>query len=118
MMPGKALAFALWNLQDRGTLYVGPGTEVYEGMVVGNTTKGVEMEVNPAKGKQLTNMRQTGSDKGIYLTPPGTLAIERGLEVMSGDEYLEITPGSVRLRKKGLTKTDRTRLERKVQGDI
>jgi len=118
MMPGKALAFALWNLQDRGTLYVGPGTEVYEGMVVGNTTKGEEMEVNPAKGKQLTNMRQTCSDEGIYLTPPVTLSIERGLEVMSGDEYLEITPGSVRLRKKGLTKTDRTRLERKVQGDI
>ena len=113
MMSGKALAFALWNLQDRGTLYIEPSTEVYEGMVIGNTTKGEEMEVNPTKGKQLTNMRQTCSDEGIYLTPPLKLSIERGLEIMSEDEYLEITPDSVRLRKKGLTKIERTRLERK-----
>jgi GTP-binding protein len=113
MVAGKALAFALWNLQDRGTLYIAPGAEVYEGMVVGNTTKGEEMEVNPAKGKQLTNMRQTCSDEGIYLTPPLTLTIERGLEIMSEDEYLEVTPTIVRLRKKGLSKIDRTRMERK-----
>jgi GTP-binding protein len=118
MMPGKALAFALWNLQDRGTLYIGPGTEVYEGMIVGNTTKGEEMEVNPTKGKQLTNMRQTCSDEGIYLTPPVTLSIERGMEIMAEDEYLEITPESVRLRKKFLTKNDRVRSGRKVQGNI
>ena len=102
MADGKALGFSLWNLQDRGTLYIGPGTEVYVGMVVGNTAKGEEMYVNPIKGKQLTNMRATGSDESIYLTPPFELTIERGLETMAEDEYLEITPQSVRLRKQNL----------------
>jgi GTP-binding protein len=100
MAAGKALGFSLWNLQDRGVLYIGPATEVYEGMVIGNTSKGEEMEVNPTKGKQLTNMRASGSDEAINLVPPYTLTIERGLEVMAEDEYLEITPQSVRLRKK------------------
>ncbi len=99
MANGKALGYALWNLQDRGTLYIGPTTEVYEGMVIGNTAKGDEMRVNPTKGKQLTNMRAAGSDESIILTPPYDLTIERGLEVMAEDEYLEITPKSVRLRK-------------------
>ena len=102
MADGKALGFSLWNLQDRGTLYIGPGTEVYVGMVVGNTAKGEEMYVNPIKGKQLTNMRAAGSDESIYLTPPFELTIERGLEIMAEDEYLEITPQSVRLRKQNL----------------
>ncbi len=99
MASGKALGFSLYNLQDRGTLYIAPATEVYEGMVIGNTSKGEEMTVNPTKGKQLTNMRASGSDEAIMLVPPYTLTIERGLEVMSEDEYLEITPKSVRLRK-------------------
>jgi GTP-binding protein len=99
MAQGKALAFSLWNLQDRGQLYIAPTTEVYEGQVIGNTSKGEEMFVNPTKGKQLTNMRASGSDEAIYLTPPWELSIERGLEVMTGDEYLEVTPSSVRLRK-------------------
>lgn len=100
MATGKALGFSLFNLQDRGTLYIGPATEVYEGQVIGNTAKGEEMFVNPTKGKQLTNMRASGSDEAITLTPPYELTIERGLEVMADDEYLEITPQSVRLRKK------------------
>ena len=99
MVSGKALGYALWNLQERGTLYIRPNTEVYEGMVIGNTSKGEEMFVNPTKGKQLTNMRSKGSDEAIDLTPPYELTIERGLEVISEDEYLEITPKSVRLRK-------------------
>ena len=99
MVTGKALGFALWNLQERGTLYISPNIEVYEGMVIGNTSKGEEMFVNPTKGKQLTNMRSKGTDEAIDLIPPFELTIERGLEVMSGDEYLEITPKSVRLRK-------------------
>ena len=99
MASGKALGFSLWNLQDRGVLYIGPGVEVYEGMVVGNTSKGDEMSVNPTKGKQLSNMRSSGADEAITLTPPFELTIERGLEIMGGDEYLEITPKSVRLRK-------------------
>jgi GTP-binding protein len=100
MAAGKALGFSLYNLQDRGMLYIGAATEVYEGMVIGNTSKGDEMFANPTKGKQLTNMRASGSDEAIQLIPPYTLTIERGLEVMQGDEYLEVTPKSVRLRKK------------------
>jgi GTP-binding protein len=100
MAAGKTLGFSLWNLQDRGVLYINPAIEVYEGMVIGNTSKGEEMEVNPTKGKQLTNMRASGTDEAMKLVPPYLLTIERGLEVMAEDEYLEITPQNVRLRKK------------------
>lgn len=109
MASGKALAFALDNLQTRGTLYIGPGTEVYEGLVIGNTAKGNELTVNPTKGKQLTNMRAAGSDDKIYLAPPTPITIESGLEIMAEDEYLEITPKSVRLRKKYLTELERVK---------
>ncbi len=112
MASGKALGFSLWNLQDRGVLYIGPAVEVYEGMVIGNTSKGEEMSVNPTKGKQLTNMRSSGADEAIMLVPPFQLTIERGLEVMTEDEYLEITPTSVRLRKQQLTDIDRARARR------
>ncbi len=114
MESGKALAFALWGLQDRGVLYIGPTTEVYEGMVIGNTSKGEEMTVNPTKGKQLTNMRASGSDEAVTLVPAWTLSIERGLEVMQDDEFLEITPQSVRLRKQYLTDTERAKAKRKA----
>ncbi len=113
MVSGKALGFALWNLQERGVLYIGPATEVYEGMVLGNTSKGEEMAVNPTKGKQLTNMRASGSDESIDLVPPYEMTIERGLETMSEDEYLEITPTSVRLRKQLLTETERNKNRRR-----
>jgi len=113
MVKGKALGFSLYNLQGRGELYIGANTEVYEGMVIGNTSKGEAMTVNPIKGKQLTNMRASGSDENIALTPHKELSIELGLEVMSDDEYLEITPESVRLRKKYLTETDRSKAKRK-----
>ncbi len=112
MMTGKVLAYALDNLQTRGTLYVSPGTEVYEGQVIGNTSKGEEMAVNPIKGKQLTNMRAAGTDDNVMLAPPFILSIERGLEVMAEDEYLEVTPQSVRLRKSILTETERNRNKR------
>ena len=104
MGDGKTLGFSLWGLQDRGMLYIGPGTEVYKGMVIGNTAKGDEMFVNPTKGKELTNMRSKSSDEALTLSPPYILTIERGLEIMSEDEYLEITPQSVRLRKQNLVK--------------
>lgn len=113
MVTGKVAAFALDNLQTRGTLYIGPAVEVYEGMVIGNTVKGADMAVNPIKGKNLTNMRSSGADEAIKLTPPWELSIERGLEVILEDEYLEVTPNSVRLRKKLLTETDRTKAGRK-----
>jgi GTP-binding protein len=114
MISGMAVSFALWNLQDRGTLYVDHGAQVYEGMVIGNTAKGDELAVNPIKGKQLTNMRASGSDESIYLKPPFVLSIERGLEIMNDDEYLEVTPLSVRLRKKFLTEQERAKNNRKA----
>lgn len=113
MSAGKALGFSLDNLQKRGVLYIGAGTEVYEGMVMGNTAKGDDITVNPIKGKQLTNMRASGSDDAIALTAPWELTIERGLEVMTSDEFLEITPKNVRLRKKYLTENERIKAKRK-----
>jgi GTP-binding protein len=113
MANGKALAFALDNLQTRGTLYIGPTTEVYEGMIIGNTAKGDDLTVNPTRGKQLTNMRASGSDDKIYLAPPVPITIESGLEIMAEDEYLEITPKSARLRKKLLTELERVKAGKK-----
>ena len=113
MASGKALAFSLWNLQDRGVIYILPNTEVYEGLVVGNTSKGEEMMVNPTKGKQLSNMRSSGADEAINLVPAWEISIERGLEIMNADEYLEVTPKSVRLRKQLLTESDRAKSNRK-----
>ncbi len=113
METGKTLHFSLANLQTRGTLYIDANTEVYEGMVIGNTSKGEQMPVNPIKGKHLTNMRARGSaDTQDPLTPPFLLTIERGLETMADDEYLEVTPQSVRLRKQFLTENERKRAAR------
>lgn len=109
MATGKALGFSLFNLQDRGELYIGAGTDVYEGMVIGNTSKGEEMTVNPTKGKQLTNIRASGSDDAISLTPHRPLSIELGLEIMQEDEYLEVCPQSIRLRKQKLKESERKR---------
>ena len=113
MATGKSAAYALANLENRGTLYIGHGVDVYEGEVIGNVTKGNDMTVNPIKGKNLTNMRSSGADEALKLTPPWELTLERGLETMSEDEYLEITPTSIRLRKMLLTETDRIRAGRK-----
>ena len=113
MASGKALGFSIFNLQERGTMYIGAGIEVYEGMVIGNTAKGDEMSVNPTKGKQLSNMRSSGTDEAITLTPPYDVTIERGLELMNSDEYLEITPKSVRLRKMYLTDAERIKAMKK-----
>ncbi|MBU3918610.1 translational GTPase TypA [Patescibacteria group bacterium] len=110
---GKVLAFSLSNLQERGVLYVSPNVDVYEGQVIGNTAKGRNMTVNPTKGKQLSNMRASGSDAAIQLVPPVELTLERGMEIMLEDEYLEITPKSIRLRKQNLTESDRVKASRK-----
>jgi GTP-binding protein len=109
MATGKALGFSLANLQDRGTLYIGAGEEVYEGMVIGNTVKGADMDVNPTKGKQLTNMRASGTDEQIKMTPPLTLSLELAMGLMREDEYLEVTPDAIRLRKQFLKESDRKR---------
>jgi GTP-binding protein len=112
MASGKALGYSLWYLQDRGQLYIKPAAEVYEGMVIGNTAKGEEMMVNPTKGKNQSNVRSSSMDEAIVLVPIFDLSIERGLEIMSDDEYLEITPKSVRLRKQFLTENDRAKSRR------
>lgn len=113
MLKGKALGYSLANLQQRGALYIGPNVDVYEGMVIGNTSRGEDLVVNPIKGKQLTNMRASGADDALNLTPPIKVTLERGLELISNDEYLEITPQSVRIRKQLLTENDRKRSSRK-----
>jgi GTP-binding protein len=107
MATGKALGFSLFALQDRGELYIGAAEEVYEGMVIGNTSKGEEMVVNPTKGKQLTNIRSSGTDDAISLVPHKALTIELGLEIMLIDEYLEVCPQSIRLRKQELKESGR-----------
>ncbi|MES2215902.1 MAG: translational GTPase TypA [Patescibacteria group bacterium] len=113
MESGKSLGFSLWNLQDRGRLFIGPAVEVYEGMVIGDTAKGDDMDVNPTKGKAMSNMRSSGKDEALMLVPPFELTIERGLELMREDEYLEVTPKNVRLRKRYLTNLDRAKATRK-----
>ncbi|MDA3815189.1 MAG: translational GTPase TypA [Patescibacteria group bacterium] len=113
MINGKALGFSLYNLQQRGELYINAATQVYEGLVIGNTSRGEDIAVNPTKGKQLTNMRSAGNDDAIQLIPPKEVTIETGLEIMSADEYLEVTPKSVRLRKKHLTENERIRAKRR-----
>ena len=113
MVTGKTLGFSLFNLQTRGALYIGATTEVYEGMVIGNVAKDKDLAVNPIKGKQLSNVRASGTDEAIHLTPPLELTLEKGMSIMNSDEYLEITPNSVRLRKQFLTENERVREGRK-----
>ena len=113
MATGKALGFSLFNLQNRGALYIGANIEVYEGMVIGNTSKGDDLTVNPIKGKQLSNMRSSGADEAIRLTTPITMTLEKGMSIMHDDEYLEITPKSVRLRKQHLRESERVRAARR-----
>jgi len=113
MATGKVLGFSLGNLQDRGQLYIGAGEEVYEGMVIGNSSKGADLMVNPTKGKQLTNMRASGTDETIKITPPLDLTLEKAMGLMRADEYLEVTPNAIRLRKDFLKESDRAKHNRK-----
>ena len=113
MVTGKASGFSLWGLQERGVLYIGHADDVYEGMVIGNVSKGNDLNVNPTKGKELSNMRASGSDEAIKLTPPLSITLERGLSIMNEDEYLEITPDNIRLRKQYLSEIERTKQRRK-----
>jgi GTP-binding protein len=109
---GKALAYALFNLQERGRLFIGHGEPVYEGMIVGIHSRGNDLVVNPTKAKQLTNIRAAGSDENIILTPPVRFSLEQALEFIDDDELVEVTPASIRLRKKVLTESDRKRASR------
>ena len=107
MENGKTLGYSLWNLQERGTLIVGPATDVYVGMIVGINNRDNDLNVNPCKNKQLTNTRASGSDDAIQLVPPKTFSLEEALEFIEDDEYVEITPDAIRLRKIILDPKDR-----------
>ena len=113
MENGKTLGFSLFNLQDRGTLIVGPAEEVYVGMIVGINNRENDLNVNPCKNKQLTNTRASGSDEAIALIKPKTFTLEEALEFIEDDEYVEVTPSAIRLRKKVLDPNERFRLNRK-----
>jgi len=109
---GKALGYALFNLQERGRLFIGHGEEVYEGMIIGIHSRDNDLVVNPLKAKQLTNIRAAGSDENIILTPPIRMSLEQALEFIDDDELVEVTPHSIRLRKKLLTENERKRASR------
>jgi GTP-binding protein len=109
MVDGKSLGYALDNLQDRGRLFIGHGEAVYEGMIVGIHSRQNDLVVNPTKAKQLTNIRAAGSDDNIILTPPIRFSLEQALEFIDDDELVEVTPASIRLRKKLLKESDRRR---------
>ncbi|UCF89575.1 MAG: translational GTPase TypA [bacterium] len=112
MEKAETVAYALFNLQERGTLFVGPGVDVYEGMIIGQNSRENDLVVNPGKGKKLTNMRASGSDDAIRLTPPQTLSLEQAMEYIDDDELVELTPFSIRLRKKVLDANDRKKVDR------
>ena len=114
MVNGKALAYTLFALQERGSLFIGHGVEVYEGMIIGIHTRDNDLMVNPTKGKQLTNIRSAGADENIILVPPIKFSLEQALEFIDDDELVEVTPSSVRLRKKLLTENERKREQRKA----
>jgi len=111
---GKALGYALFNLQERGRLFIGPGEEVYEGRIIGIHSRDNDLVVNPLKAKQLTNVRAAGSDENILLTPPVQMSLEQALEFIDDDELVEVTPGHVRLRKKLLLEHERKKAARQT----
>jgi GTP-binding protein len=115
METGVAVAFGLFNLQERSTLFIEPGTAVYEGMIIGENARPGDMDVNPTKEKKLTNMRTTASDENIQLEPPRGLTLESALEYIEGDELIEVTPSSIRLRKRFLSANDRKKLSREAK---
>ncbi len=111
---GKSLGYSLFNLQERGRLFIGPGEEIYEGRIIGIHSRTNDLVVNPLKGKQLTNVRASGTDEAIDLTPPVRMTLEQALEFINDDELVEVTPQSIRLRKKHLLELDRKRARPKV----
>ena len=109
---GEAVAYALWKLEERGRMFVSPGDKLYEGMIIGIHSRDNDLVVNPIKGKQLTNVRASGTDEAVRLTPPVQLTLESAVEFIADDELVEITPKSIRLRKRYLTENERKRTAR------
>ena len=112
---GEAVAYALWNLEERGPMFITPGTPVYQGMIVGAHSRGNDLDVNPIKGKQLTNIRTTSKDEAVRLTPPIQMSLEQAIAYIDDDELVEVTPKSIRLRKRHLDPNVRKRASRAVE---
>lgn len=114
---GDAVAYALWNLEERGIMFVEPGAKVYEGMIIGENSRDNDLEVNPLKAKQLSNVRASGKDEAIRLTPPKIMSLEQAITYIQDDERVEVTPKSIRIRKAILNPNDRKRFERSNKND-
>jgi len=114
---GEAVAYALWNLEDRGPMMIEPGWKVYTGMIVGEHTRDNDLIVNVLKGKQLTNIRTTSKDEAVRLTPPIRMTLEKALAYIEEDELVEVTPKSIRLRKKLLDENDRKKADRQKEAE-
>ncbi len=112
---GAAVAYALWNLEERGPMFITPGTQVYEGMIIGAHTRDNDLDVNPLKGKQLTNIRTTAKDEAVRLTPPILMTLEQAIAYIADDELVEVTPKSIRLRKRYLDPNERKRQARAAE---
>jgi len=112
MEDGTAVAFALWNLEDRGKMFINPQDPVYQGMVIGEHSRDNDLEVNPLKGKKLTNVRASGTDDAVKLTPPTIMSLEQAISYIDDDELVEVTPNAIRLRKRFLDPHERKRQSR------
>ena len=108
------MTYALWNIQERGQLFIGAQTPVYEGMIIGVSSKNKDMGVNPIKNKKMTAVRSTGNDEAMKLVPPRVLSLEEAIEFINDDELVELTPTDIRVRKKYLTAIDRRRHAREL----
>ena len=115
---GAAVAYALWKLQDRGRMFVSPGDALYEGMIIGIHSRDNDLVVNPIKGKQLTNVRSSGTDEAVRLVPPIQMSLEYAVEFIDDDELVEVTPQSIRLRKRHLKEHERRRASREGRGRL
>ena len=111
---GESVAYALWNLQDRGVMFIGPGEKIYPGMIIGEHSRSNDLDVNPLKGKQLTNIRAAGRDDAVQLTPPVRMSLEQALAYIADDELVEVTPASLRLRKRSLDAGERRKEARRA----
>ncbi|MFQ5439043.1 MAG: translational GTPase TypA, partial [Paracoccaceae bacterium] len=115
MEQGVSVAYALYNLEDRGRLFIGAQVQVYQGMIIGEHSRGNDLEVNPLKGKKLTNVRASGTDEAVRLTTPIRFSLEEAIAYIDDDELVEVTPKVVRLRKRYLDSHERKRASRKLQ---
>jgi len=114
---GQSTAYALWNLEERGQMFIADGEDVYEGMIIGENSRGEDLDVNPLKGKKLTNVRASGKDDAVLLTPPIKLTLERAMSYITDEELVEVTPKTIRLRKRWLDPNERKKQERKREAD-